>query len=552
MIRLELDRVSKLCAATMLAVLAGCTGFGDRDPASPQPIRIGSGMWMVAARDDSTAVLIRHPVSAAEALVQGTQSADSAHTILYHSSGEVSEADIDSLILPVSDSTGGVAPAFAIVQADALRLAVIPGRSPALVQTPGKPDAHLFESVDGIWGIDADLLPQPITSRRVGIYDYVQLRSRQREGAVILYWATAPIWSPSGRIVAYATNREAVYRQEPGQSIWTIDLETGDEKPLVQENRRSFRPVGWLGEDVIFIGDMPGVWAADLETGARREVASSATFVDWARDGSAIAVAYGVPDSTRLQVIRERDGSFERTDLPGPPEGSYYLSDAILSPDGTRLLLTVLRDQTRPEHWVYDLDTGLADPIPPIAGTPTGRPSWVMDDAILVHVIIPESGLTEAWILPFHPADGLADLESGGGPTDPSRAPDGGIYLAVQPGAPGEAREYMQALIEGTLVLRESCVRLHTSSEATEYLVVWPPGYTVRERDRAILNERGDVFARVGDRVRLGGGETAGISPDEPSSSADAALPPFHGAPGCAGPFWIVGEVLPLSPPRPA
>jgi hypothetical protein len=159
MIRLELDRVSKLCAATMLAVLAGCTGFGDRDPASPQPIRIGSGMWMVAARDDSTAVLIRHPVSAAEALVQGTQSADSAHTILYHSSGEVSEADIDSLILPVSDSTGGVAPAFAIVQADALRLAVIPGRSPALVQTPGKPDAHLFESVDGIWGIDADLLP---------------------------------------------------------------------------------------------------------------------------------------------------------------------------------------------------------------------------------------------------------------------------------------------------------------------------------------------------------------------------------------------------------
>ena len=55
--------------------------------------------------------------------------------------------------------------------------------------------------------------------------------------------------------------------------------------------------------------------------------------------------------------------------------------------------------------------------------------------------------------------------------------------LPVQPGEPGETREQMQALIEGTLVLRKACVRLQSTFGAPEYLLVWPPGFTARDLD---------------------------------------------------------------------
>ena len=80
------------------------------------------------------------------------------------------------------------------------------------------------EGRDGVYATDATGASRRVTALRVDGFDYDSLAAKQREGAVILYWAAAPVPSPDGRRIAYATNREAVARDTSGQSLWLLDL----------------------------------------------------------------------------------------------------------------------------------------------------------------------------------------------------------------------------------------------------------------------------------------------------------------------------------------
>lgn len=64
------------------------------------------------------------------------------------------------------------------------------------------------------------------------------------------------------------------------------------------------------------------------------------------------------------------------------------------------------------------------------------------------------------------------------------------------------------ALIEGVLVAdAESGVALREADGHVE-IVIWPHGYSGRVGDPvAVVDADGNVMARVGDRVRIGGGE---------------------------------------------
>ncbi|HEX6589928.1 MAG TPA: hypothetical protein VF039_13070 [Longimicrobiales bacterium] len=211
----------------------------------------------------------------------------------------------------------------------------------------------VLEERDALWLVEDDGTRRRITAPRVAGFDYDSLALKQVEGRVILYWAAAPVLSPRANVVAYATKREAVAADTSGQSIWIVELATGRERALLVEPGHSFRPVGWLGDDVVvYIGDRPGVWGVDCEGAAPRLLAPG-TFVAAAIDGSAIAVAGNVPNDVAL-ALHTRDGVVA---LPPPPAGFAYLAQGSFSDDGRRLLLEAAADSGRTRlPLVYDVD----------------------------------------------------------------------------------------------------------------------------------------------------------------------------------------------------
>lgn len=101
--------------------------------------------------------------------------------------------------------------------------------------------------------------------------------------------------------------------------------------------------------------------------------------------------------------------------------------------------------------------------------------------------------------------------------------------------------------VEGELVKTGDCLRLIASVDNTNYLVVWPPGYELDEEGSEILirDNGGQVVARVGEEVYMGGGEVY---------ARENEIATFDGVPGvneqliteiensgCPGPYWISG-----------
>ena len=98
-----------------------------------------------------------------------------------------------------------------------------------------------------------------------------------------------------------------------------------------------------------------------------------------------------------------------------------------------------------------------------------------------------------------------------------------------------------QSQTTGKLVLwdYDRCPRIMTESGLGNYLPLWPPDYSATEEDGAIaiVDGSGQVVARVGEEVTLGGG------PIPHSWDSEEYRQLFHELPGdCSPPYWIVGE----------
>jgi hypothetical protein len=96
-------------------------------------------------------------------------------------------------------------------------------------------------------------------------------------------------------------------------------------------------------------------------------------------------------------------------------------------------------------------------------------------------------------------------------------------------------RATMEAELIGDLVLVDGCLRVNAIHGDTSYLPVWPPEYTLQAvgDEIQVLDGEGQVVARVGQEVYMGGGEgSAAAMPDCVREQLPA---------GCTGPYWIVG-----------
>jgi len=97
----------------------------------------------------------------------------------------------------------------------------------------------------------------------------------------------------------------------------------------------------------------------------------------------------------------------------------------------------------------------------------------------------------------------------------------------------------MAALCIGPLTMVDGCLRI-SDSEASN-LVVWPPDFEVSIGNDIIrvLYDDHEVEVRLGQVVRLGGGEVKSIEAfDERTRQGIPA--------GCPGPYWLVGSISPV------
>ncbi len=112
-------------------------------------------------------------------------------------------------------------------------------------------------------------------------------------------------------------------------------------------------------------------------------------------------------------------------------------------------------------------------------------------------------------------------------------AGDRTIYLPKQ--AP--AADYMEALMEGTLVEEGGCLRVTSPGDEQGFLVLWPHDSQLQIEGESIevLNGAGQPIARVGMLMRLGGGGTESSRAIE---RINEQIPGLSDSP-CSGPYWI-------------
>ena len=99
----------------------------------------------------------------------------------------------------------------------------------------------------------------------------------------------------------------------------------------------------------------------------------------------------------------------------------------------------------------------------------------------------------------------------------------------------GEA--HMEALLQGELAVTEGCLRV--SGSGGSHLVIWQPDFFVNNNEGVIeiLDRNGEVVARVGEEIRIGGGQVP--LTEKLEQLLREPLPER-----CRGPYWSMGELL--------
>lgn len=95
----------------------------------------------------------------------------------------------------------------------------------------------------------------------------------------------------------------------------------------------------------------------------------------------------------------------------------------------------------------------------------------------------------------------------------------------------------MEALATETLILEDGYLRLSPSYSDSNFLIIWPKGYSLDKNgdEIRILNEEGQVVARVGDNISAAGGEVKYLN----VFWLKGGFLPFN----CKGPYWVTSEV---------
>jgi dipeptidyl aminopeptidase/acylaminoacyl peptidase len=144
-----------------------------------------------------------------------------------------------------------------------------------------------------------------------------------------LQWATDPQIHPDGRTVAYVRNSYEVMTDKSRQSIWLIDIGSGQQSPLVAGAGTHLQP-RWSpdGTRLAFISSAEGrtqLYVEWLKTGVASRIADltdSPRDLTWSPDGRSIAFTLFAPDKAT-----------EFGAAPAKPEGANWAPPLVVITD---------------------------------------------------------------------------------------------------------------------------------------------------------------------------------------------------------------------------
>jgi len=110
-----------------------------------------------------------------------------------------------------------------------------------------------------------------------------------------------------------------------------------------------------------------------------------------------------------------------------------------------------------------------------------------------------------------------------------------GLFL---PQLRARSASFMAALMQGKLVAEAGCLRVVESDGSDGHLIIWQPDYFLTDNGGKIeiLGRDGQIVARVGEKISLGGG-------DVPLTTFSSQLrEPIPSQ--CKGPYWLMGGIV--------
>jgi hypothetical protein len=114
--------------------------------------------------------------------------------------------------------------------------------------------------------------------------------------------------------------------------------------------------------------------------------------------------------------------------------------------------------------------------------------------------------------------------------------PDESIYF---PQLKSRSASFMEALLIARLEVRDGCLLAFQEGSEEPITIVWQSDYFLNNNEGSIeiFDRAGNVVARVGDTIYLGGGEIRDIEDDQ----LQAPMPEHCSS----SPLWLMGEFLP-------
>ena len=233
----------------------------------------------------------------------------------------------------------------------------------------------------------------------------------------------------------------------------------------------------------------------------------------------------------RVIVLFTRDG--EKTLEP-------YIAGSVL--DGrveVRQAKVSLAELTSTEHDIYQMLGDLGLPFSTAVDVEENQVIVYITDQALWESTLREKGLT----LPDYVVSQVFYEPLRGEPGF-SVTPVPGLFF---PQLRAQSAVFMTALLEGQLILEDGCLRVVTSYSPNSNLIIWQPDYfpTLNRDQIEILNRDGQIVARVGEQIAMGGG---GIQlSDYYTRQLRESIPAI-----CEGPYFLMGGIVSRSLTTPA
>ncbi|MBE0447090.1 MAG: PD40 domain-containing protein [Actinobacteria bacterium] len=268
---------------------------------------------------------------------------------------------------------------------------------------------YIIPTGKGLWLVDPEKeRTTKITADSYGGKTIDELRgygiATGKEESWSLFWNDNPLFSPDGSKIVYVTNRDCL---EKGTSIWLLDLSTGDEHPLKNnENGEHYRVRGWIDNDHIlyskFTGNLDYAFIADISGNYSEMDMPSLSGVLAQHPNGMIA---HTPDyEAGKDIFVAKIGADKSLIKLHKIDCSHLTYDSVgFSPDGSKVVFAYMVDDRGTENIsVVDLNSKkeLVLTDPPSRGHVLGDVKWLDNERLLIHTeeVINGVGEVSTWI----------------------------------------------------------------------------------------------------------------------------------------------------------